>query len=90
MRHDDDRRPIRVQPAKQSDDLGPCLRIELSCWLVRQENGWLVREGSSNCNALLLSAGKLGWSVLFAVTEPDIAQQLARSLTSLRLAKPGF
>ena len=43
------------------------LGIEISCWLIRKQNGWRSGQGPRHSNALLLTARKLGWIVLHAV-----------------------
>src|SRR5438105_7218979 len=49
---------ISIQPLEQIQDFLAGLRVELSCGLVRKEQGWIVRQGDRDGDPLLLAAAQ--------------------------------
>jgi hypothetical protein len=56
---------------EQAHDGSAGPRIELTGWLVGQEDVRTVREGPGDRDALLLAAGQLVWPMTPAFAEPD-------------------
>jgi hypothetical protein len=90
VRDDENRRAIGVEPLEEGDHLGAGSRVELTRWLVGEQELGRVRERSGNRNPLLLSTGELGRSVILAGAEPHVVQQRSRTLASLRATEPGL
>jgi len=57
-------------------------KIEISRWLVRQNDFWVHSEGSSNGRSLLLTPGKLARPVLHSRGKSDASQQLGCFVSS--------
>src|SRR2546422_9238571 len=62
---------ILVQSLEQIEDLLAGLRVELSRGLVRDEQGWVVRQGDRNGDPLLLAAAQLVRPMARTVGEAD-------------------
>ena len=54
---------------EEIEDLFCCLAVQVSCRFVCEDQLRVVDERSCDCDALLLSSGQFGWSVIYAVTE---------------------
>ena len=50
---------VAIEADKQLDDLAAGGGIEIAGWLVRQQDRWLISEGSRERHPLLFTAGKL-------------------------------
>src|SRR5215831_3605434 len=64
-----------VERDEQLDDLLPRGRVEITGWLVGQEQPWLTADGARNGHTLLLTAGHLDGVVMSASAEPDVVEQ---------------
>jgi hypothetical protein len=52
----DERRSIAVQPLEEPDNLCTGFRIELTGWLVSENDCRAIRERTGYCDALLLTS----------------------------------
>ena len=76
--------PLRlVELLEQFDHLAAGSAIEISRWFVPHEDRGSGGKGSSDSDALLLSAGELTWMVIESITEPDEAKQFFGAIVSL-------
>src|SRR4051812_33201072 len=77
VRHEHDRRArFAIDRLEQLDDASARVTIEITCWLVSEENAWCIDERAGDGDALLLAAGELRRKVVKAVAEPDAAKEL--------------
>ena len=81
--HDDDGGSIVVQPSKKRDDLGAGMSVELARRFVGEEERRIVGESARDRDPLLLSAGQLGRTMVRALAQTDLVEQLSRALHSL-------
>src|SRR5262249_52950957 len=63
------------------------LAIEIACWFIGNQDGWIPHDGSRNCNALLLPTRELLWIVLLAIGQSDNAQRRVHVFAALLLGK---
>ena len=64
---------------KQLENLVGTFVIEISRWLVRQNNFRIVQERTGNCHTLLLATRKLVRHVIFFVGKPHLGKHLGDS-----------
>src|SRR5256714_5869316 len=69
---------ISVQPLEEIQDFLAGLRVELSCGLVRKEQGWIVRQGDCDGDPLLLAAAQLVRPMTRALGEADEIEEFFR------------
>src|SRR6267143_1921190 len=69
---------IPVQPLEQIQDFLAGLRVELSCGLVRKEQGWIVRQGDCDGDPLLLAAAQLVRAMTRTLGEADEIEEFLR------------
>src|SRR5688500_591652 len=70
--HDQDRRArLFVQLLEELDKAGPGSTIEVTGWLIGEENTRGVRKCAGNGHTLLLAARKLRWQVVESIAEAD-------------------
>src|SRR5947208_1457484 len=69
---------ISVQPLEQIQDFLAGLRVELSCGLVRKEQGWIVRQGDCDSDPLLLAAAQLVRPMTRTLGEADEIEEFLR------------
>src|SRR5438477_13027237 len=59
-----------------------CIRkIEISRWLIGENDLWVHRKRSRNGSSLLFTTGKLAWPVMHSRREPDSSEQLRRFIS---------
>ena len=75
MGHNDDRAPLRSKRLEHRQDEFPGGRIEITGWLVSQENQWVIDERPGDGRPLLLAAGKPSRTVMAAGKESDGRKQ---------------
>ena len=46
--------------------------IQITCWLIKEQNLGLVRDGASNSHSLLLTTGQLVREMIHSLFEADI------------------
>ena len=61
--------------------------IQITCWLIEEQNLGLVRDGASNSHSLLLTTGQLVREVIHSLFEADVLQELAGSVADLLSGK---
>src|SRR5215203_3426051 len=83
VRDDHDRDPRSVQFLKQVEDLGAGDRVQVSGWLVGQQQGGAVDQRPGDSYPLHLPAGELGRAVVRPLGEADRLQNPESPLTSL-------
>src|SRR5207237_10793763 len=89
VRHDDDRLPeLLVKPTEQVEDFLASLRVEFPGRLIRQEERWIVREGDSDGDPLLLATAQLIRAVAGALRHAHELQELLPTFRSTREALP--
>src|SRR5467141_3575055 len=69
---------ISVQPLEQIQDFLAGLRVELSCGLVRKEQGRIVRQGDCDGDPLLLAAAQLVRPMTRTLGEADEIEEFLR------------
>ncbi len=62
--------------------------IEITCWLIREDEPWMHNDGSSNRHALLFAAGKFSRSPMKLVAEPNGREHRGRAIKGLFLLHP--
>src|SRR5204862_1091438 len=87
VRHDDDRRPVAIQPFEKRDHLGARSSIELARRLVGKEQCWSIRQRARDGDTLLLAAGQLSRTVVASLGQSNIGEKLASSLAALPLLR---
>ena len=68
---------------KIEDDLEARLAIEVSRWLVRQDDRWVRHDGASDGDTLLLATRHLRWLVVDARAEANSLERADRQLFAL-------
>ena len=63
-----------VEVGDDVEDFGSVRGVEVSGGFVGEEDGGFFDEGAGDADALLLTAGEFGWSMVGAVTEADEGQ----------------
>ena len=61
---------------EQLENLATRLRVEIACWLVREDDRRLVDERTADCHALLLAARQLRRPMAPPIREADPFEQL--------------
>lgn len=75
--HDDERQGTRlVNLLEQGHDLVASPGIERPGWLIGEQEAWLPRDGTRDCNPLPLSTGELSRTVLESMTQSDAIDEL--------------
>src|SRR5579872_362767 len=72
--HDDGDSMSSVQLLKNVHDLGACMRIELPCGFVGEQNLRIIDERARNRYPLLLSAGELSRQTVFSSRQANQSQ----------------
>ena len=62
-------------------------RIQITRRLIEEQNLWLVRDGTSNSNSLLLTTGQLVGEMIHSLFETDVLQELAGSIADFLSGK---
>ena len=61
--------------------------IQITCWLIKEQNLGLVRDGASNSHSLLLTTGQLVREMIHSLFEADILKELASSIADFLSGK---
>ena len=80
MRHHHDGTASFMQRMEQIHNLIPRVGIEVACWLIGQDEHWIVDESPGDCHTLLLAAGKFLGQMIDALSQPDHFQCFASAL----------
>jgi len=67
----DDRDSALVELLKNRHNLDAGAAVEISGWFIGEQHLGIVDQGAGNCDALLLTTGKLARMMIFAAAEPD-------------------
>src|SRR3989337_1410427 len=81
MRHKDNGYALlTVEPLEYGHDLLAGARIQVTGWLIGEDDGWAADEGAGNGNPLLLAPRELTGLVLGPLSEAHLLQRFHRSL----------
>src|SRR3954454_4206878 len=83
MRHHYDRDAVRIQVLKNLHHLDACSAVEIAGWFVSEEHFGIVDQRARDCDALLLSAGKLTRVMATAPAETDLGENSVGALAQL-------
>ena len=79
----DDGISFGMELVKKFHDTGGGFGIQVTCWLIRQNDAWAVDQCSGNCHTLSLSTRTLVGTVFGPISKTDIVQRLECDLFSL-------
>lgn len=82
-RYDHDSSLLTTVRGEQLSDLVSRGRIQISCWFIRQHQAWRGNHRSSQCDALLLSAGQITDSVRDTVSQSKCFEGIERAKATL-------
>ena len=88
MCHHNDSIASAVQLSQLFHDDMARAAIEVTRWLIRQDNRRVIHQGASNCHALHLPTTQLPRHVIFALLEVEILQHRTGLLQTLDAAHP--
>src|SRR5260370_26754712 len=69
---------LSVDVPNQVQDQGACFRIDFASGLICEDDGRLVDQCASKCNALLLATRHLALTVVSSAREPDFVERTER------------
>ena len=88
MSYEHDSEPLIVEALKDVHDLNRSTAVEIAGRFIGEQDCRFVHQSARDCDALLLSARKLGREVMHAITKSHHLQRIHRPLLALLSRDP--